>query len=81
MVRLGKIFSVRLDVHTSIQLEKAKDVFNVSQSSVAVRRAIDFVADNFEQKELFRFRISNYAKRKKAIEAFRDALNSDVIDY
>lgn len=80
MVRLGKILSVRLDVHTSIQLEKAVEAFNVSQSSVAIRRAIAFVADNFEKNDIQLFRFSNFAKRKKAIEAFRDALRSDVTD-
>lgn len=80
MSRLDKILSIRLDVHTSIQLGKAVEAFNVSRSSDAIRRAIGFVADNFEKNDLQQFRFSTLAKQKKAIEAFRDALKSDIKD-
>ena len=81
MVRFGKVLSVRLDDSACIQLEKAVEVFGVSKSSVAIRRAIDFVADNFEKNDLKQFRFSNFERRKKAIEAFRSALGSDIIDF
>lgn len=81
MSRMNKVLSLRLDTDTEIQLEKAKEAFRVSQSSVAVRRAITFVADNFEHDDLFRFRLLNFEKREKAIQAFRDSLKSDTAEF
>lgn len=81
MIRLNKVLSLRLDTSSEIKLEKVKRAFDVSQSSVAVRHAIDFVADNFGDDDLFRFRLLDFEKRKKAIHAFMDSLRSDTAGF